>query len=225
MFLLQCCGPFHNEFAELLHLLLHRRHALSEPNPACRRLRLRNPSSSSCPSAVPTRSSADRTRLDSVPRFRAATTVRGSRSSASAAPARPRSRTSSASSAMSLSSCWSGAPPLSVASGLTAAAGLPPAGPTGSRGTLSTPCPALFPGIQNAPFAHLATGTSPTVKFPGTGRLCSPETPVSRAQDQPLQFADIPSIPVHVCDWQTAPAGVQVRLSGHHMQGLGRQVL
>ena len=68
-------------------------------------------------------------------------------------------------------------PPLPVTSGLPTVAGLPPAGPTGSRGTPSTPCPALFPGIQNAPFVHLATGTSPTVKIPGTGRLCSPETP------------------------------------------------
>ena len=50
---------------------------------------------------------------------------------------------------------------------------------------------------------------------------CVPrKRPVSRAQDQPLQFADIPSIPVHVCDWQTTPADVQVRVSGHHMRGL-----
>ena len=207
-----------DELADSMHLLLHRRHALSECNPGrsgpCLR-RLILFLASLC------RADAfERTRLDSVPRFRAATTVRGSRSNASAAPARPRSRTSSAGSAISRRSCWSGAPPLPVTSGLPTVAGLPPAGPTGSRGTPSTPCPALFPGIQNAPFVHLATGTSPTVKIPGTGRLCSPETPGFAGSGPASAICRHTLNPCTRLRLANGPTDVQVRLSGHHM-GVG----
>ena len=61
--------------------------------------------------ALSLRSSAARTSLDGVPRFRLAASVRGSTASASAVRARPRSCTSSRSSAISRWSCGSAAFP------------------------------------------------------------------------------------------------------------------